>query len=796
MLANAERLVQMAHKRKVLSVIADLEQIDGVGAILEEVPRSMVANTITLDMIKNGLENAGIDTDSIDLDEAVTFFTPAQNPTGKEPIVPMVRGGTVRWYRVPAELYNTLSGLDVYRLPVIADIFLGMPTRAFRLGTTGLRPSFSLLTNPLRDISTLVQQTQVGNPARLALEYFKAVGSAFNPKRAIGQNTEGLDLLHRLGVNMSQPLGVDEVVTSKASTMLFKHPAVRIVSQPVNLLREIFSTPEMIPREAEVRAMAAQVGYTIGTQMDFNTMVQLSLAGKRATVDFSAMGKTGKVLNQSIPFFNASVQGSRSFIRSLKTNPTRTVLTGLMTLTLPTILLWWKYKDEEWWKQMPVREKYMYWHFRIGDEIIQIPRTQDWGGFFASVPEAILNGWYERDKKGFTKSLGYLFDTVTPDISPVLFNLGREQWRNRIEFFDRPIIPKSEEMRTPSEQYSPYTSEIAKWLGSVLPNWQLMGVPINSPRRLDAAARSLMGGLGGDAMRILDYGKKDFTISDLPVIGRLFRQGGVEGVGSRSVEDFYTALEAAKTRQASIDNPETDIEKQDRQMLEEVSKSIAVVRRMAMEEKTVEGRERYSRLINALAELSTKRKIDFTTEQYSKLREEDIDLINSTADMMDDVTAVQNAITTGEVDDIKELPKQEQREVLKEALLTERQQKLAQLSDTEKLFKFRVSTLEDKAEVEPFIERAARQLKQKRERTPQEDGLLRELERAQDNYDDEMRATPPETREKLLEAQETAERAILPEGSRRKRRSGRPNKGRSNKNDPLRKLFKLYQEKQ
>lgn len=792
MLANAERLIQMAHKRKVLDTIANLERVDGIGSILEEVPRNMVPTTLTLDMIRQSLDAAGVDTDAIDLDEAATFFTPAQYPSGKEPIVPIVRGGAVRWYRVPAELYNTLSGLDLYTQGWLAHFFLGVPTRAFRLGTTGLRPSFSLLTNPLRDISTLAQQTQSRNPARLALEYFKALGSAINPKRVVGENTEALDLLHRLGVNMSQPLGVDEAITTKAGKKLFQHPVRRIVTQPVNMLREIFSTPEMIPREAEVRALAKQIGYTIGTTMDFNTMVQLSLAGKRATVDFSAMGRIGKVLNQSIPFFNASVQGSRSFLRSLKNRPTYSVLTGLVTMTLPTLLLWFKYKDEEWWKQMPVREKFMYWHFRVGEKITQIPRTQDWGGFFASLPEAIFNSWYERDKEGFMKSVGYLFDTVTPDVSPVLFKLGKEQWSNQIEFFERPIVPKSEESRPPQEQASPYTSVIAKWLGANLPEWKLAGVPLNSPRRLDAAARTLMGGLGGDLMHILDVGKRDFTISDYPVIGRLFRQGGVEGVGSRSVEQFYDALEKAKTRQASVQNPETDLEKQDRQFLEEVSKSIAVVRRLAMEETTVEGRERYSRLITALSELAVKKSIDYSTEQYSKLRPEDVDLIKATESKLAEVEQVKGALESGRKEDIKELPKREQREVLNEALLSEKQQKFAQLSDTEKLFKFRVSTLEDKAETAAFIERAITNLERKRDKTPQEVSLLRELERSVDNFEDEIDSRPASEKETLREAAKNAEKVVIPDGQRRRKRVSKRRTGRSQRNDPLKQLLKQY----
>jgi len=795
LLANAERLIQMAHKRKVLDTIVSLGEIDGVGQLIEEVPQSQRPNNVTIEQIARGLTDAGVDLDGIDLDQAITYFTPAQRPQGKDPIVPLVRDGAIRWYYVNAELYNTLSGLDIHKLHPILDWTFGVSTRAFRLGTTGLKASFSLFTNPMRDIPTLYMQTQTNNPARLVMEYFRAIGSALNPKRLVGENTTALDLVHRLGVSMSQPLGTDEAITTKASKELFKSPFKRVVTQPITMLRELLSTPEMIPREAEVRAIAKEIGYTIGTPMDFNTMVQLSLAGRRATVDFAAMGTVGRVMNQMIPFFNANIQGSRSFIRAYQARPVRTTLTGLAVMTLPTLWLWWKYKDEDWWRKMPTREKFQYWHFRVGDEVIQIPRTQDWGGVFASVPEALLDGWYQRDPKGVEKSMGYLFDNVTPDILPTIARAAVEQLGNRIDYFDRPIVPTGDLNKPAAEQYSPYTSVFAKWLGAHLPNWKVLNIPINSPRRIDALIRTMAGGVGSDLAHLLDISKKDLTLSDLPVIGRAFRQGGVEGVGSTDVENFYDALDEAKTRAASEANPESPQEQQQRQLLEDTSKTIAVVRKLAVEAPTVRERERYSRLVNALADLAVNRKLDYTTEQNRKLLPEDIDLLKQTESKIAEVTQVTGAFDSGKVEDIKELPKRDQREVLKEGLLTDQQQKFSSLTNVEKLFKFRVSTLEDKARQSAFITKAINDLKAKRDKQPNEQALIGELERAQSNFDAELSKQPEDERRRLEQIDDETEKAVSV-GGRTRRRSRPAREGRPNKNDPLNKLFKFYEQKQ
>jgi pyruvate-formate lyase len=100
----------------------------------------------------------------------------------------------------------------------------------------------------------------------------------------------------------------------------------RVVTSPINAMRELLSVTESIPRLAEMETIAKEIGYKWGDPMTFDQAVQIGLAGKRATVDFSAMGRAGKVFNQMVPFFNANIQGSRSFVRAFRDNPTKAAL--------------------------------------------------------------------------------------------------------------------------------------------------------------------------------------------------------------------------------------------------------------------------------------------------------------------------------------------------------------------------------------------------------------------------------------------------------------------------------------
>lgn len=583
MIANAERMLTMAHKRKVLDTIARLDGIEGVGSLLEQVPRSQVPNTVVLESIEKSLIEAGADLKDVDLDQAVTFFTPAQFPKGTDPIIPIMKDGKMVWYQVPSDLYNALSGLDLYRLPKVADILLGAPTRLFRLGTTGLRASFSLFTNPTRDIQTVFTQSQSKNPAKLMLNYFKALGGAINPKRLAGHNNAAIDTFYRLGVNLAQPLGADEAVTSKYAKQVFQSMPRRIVSSPINAIRELFSVTESIPRVAEIETIGREIGWKPGDPMTFDQAVQLGLAGKQSTVDFSASGKAGKVANQIIPFLNANIQGNRSFARAFKRNPVGTTLKGMAALMLPTLLLWWRNKDKEWYKEMPEREKNMFWNIEAGDEIIQIPRAQEFGGLFASLPESIANSWYQKDPEGFKASMAYLFDLAAPPVEPVVVKIGHEQWANQVEFFDKPIVPKAEEDLPPSEQSGQYTSQVAKWLGKHLPDWKIAGVPINSPRRIDAAIRELGGGVASDITQIGNTkSPADWTASDIPVIGRAFRRGGELGTGNKTTDKFYDELTRVRQIAASREQDETPDQERYRLQIEDAAKALSELRKASL----------------------------------------------------------------------------------------------------------------------------------------------------------------------------------------------------------------------
>jgi hypothetical protein len=113
--------------------------------------------------------------------------------------------------------------------------------------------------------------------------------------------------------------------------------------------------------------------------------------------------------------------------------------------------------------------------------------------------------------------------------------MAKEQWQNRIEFWDRPIVPRSEIDLPASQQVGPYTTRLAKAMGRAFPSV--------SPRRIDAAVRGYFGSAVPDMLDFIGLGasaqERERELSDLPVFGKLIRRGGQFNAQNQQIADFF-----------------------------------------------------------------------------------------------------------------------------------------------------------------------------------------------------------------------------------------------------------------
>jgi len=613
MITNARATLLKAHQRAVLDAVIHLSNVEGMGGLIEEVPHNQVpvaSKTIQelIDTINRrlepefGLAIQGVEEEApVDiLGETLTFFAPAPSPRGKDPILPYWDGKSVRWYYVDGDLYRALMGMDIYRLPAIVHWTLGSTARTLRLGTTGLRASFGLVTNPTRDVQTLWMNSQSNWTApHLFAEWMRqaALEGLHVVSRGKTKRSPEMELWLDLGGSIAQSLGQDIPHTRRAARTLFESPTQRALDPRnwVDFLRDLFQFPESVSRATEIAALKSQVGWTPGTPISLDQSLDMLRGGKHVTTDFTAAGEYGRAANQIIPFFNAAIQGPRAHIRAARHHPARFWFRGLQ-MAVGTLALWWMFKDEDWYKEMLPRERFSYWHFPVDGELVRVPRAFEVGAFFAALPEALADAWYRMDPSSATEWFSHMFEVVSPPMLPVPIAEGLEQTANKDFYSGFPIVPMGEQFKPPEEQYGEYTSRAAIMLGNLFKV---------SPRRIDHAIRGVFGGLGSDITDLLGLGpaelEREKEPADLPVVGRLFSRGGASPYRSKSVDRLYDTLSEYTVRQQSDRVEETKEQRQMRLQLDDARRAVSALSWVRAHTPSTEDRKKISAEIVRIA---------------------------------------------------------------------------------------------------------------------------------------------------------------------------------------------------
>jgi len=603
-LAQAHDLILKAHQRRVIDQIMHLSRTtEGLGHLIVEVPVEQVpvAHASLAEML--GKVEKAIGTDgalkqSLEalgqgdlLSEVTTFFAPANHPKkGENPTFAVWENGKTHWYEVDEQLYTALSGMDNEKMN-IGWRLAGLPAKTLRLGTTGLRPSFSLVTNAVRDFSTLYINSRAdANGGKLLMSWLGVQKDAFLYAVTNGKADNAyIDLARRLSLEMAQPLAQDSRPLDRAARRVKNGGKFDLMKggDYYDFMLDVLQFTELGSRVTELKAIAKDMNWDPSMPMTPEMMLAFSRASKQVTTDFTQAGTWARKLNQIIPFFNAAIQGPVAHYRALRRAPAKFIMRGFMLSAL-TLANWFRNRDEEWWKEMPIAERYRFTYIPLPNgDLLRIPRAFESDGFFMAGAEALVDGWYAKDPKAVVEWFGeWLGSLLLPPMVPAFAKPALEIGFNKDFFREREIVPLSEQRRPDAEQYGPYTSKVAIKLG------EMFDV---SPRMVDHAVRGYFGGLGSDLVGLLGRGNSDLVqreweASDMPIWGVLFQRGGQRASQPKSVSAMYDAYRKALDRQNSIRHEETPEEKQQRLMLTDAAKAVGLYRDISLITKSKEAR--------------------------------------------------------------------------------------------------------------------------------------------------------------------------------------------------------------
>lgn len=489
---------------------------------------------------------------------------------GTKPVISVLENGKVRRFETSKEIADAAKSLTKEQLGLVGKV-LSVPTRVLRLGATSLNPAFALANVAKDSVSAFINgehalRASAANP-KVFVYAFKAAmnhqSAEYGELVRQGAGGTSFDIARNAA---RQNVGLIRAERSRGTKVAYN------VTHPLALFR---AAEDTIGRSEEFnRAIQyfgnKQAGLKKGMTVK-NAQVYGANAARNNTVNFARAGDYGRVLNSALPYLNAGIQGSRTFIRALKDRPAQTTAKLVATVFVPTATVTaWNLSDKNRkaaYDDIPDYEKQ--------NNIIIIPpnpkkdpKTGRWNAIKIPVSQEIANlndvvrGGVEKSFKdgnlNAAQVVGNLIGSVTSlntqsprqvvgQLTPQAIKPAVETLTNSNLFTGNKIVPDSQKNLQPQDQYGQYTSGTAKTVGKATHT---------SPRQIDNAIRTTFGGLGQNVVHYADQGlAKLGVISPNEVQGRSFPDAVQSRFyGAQGKSDYQKASDKTAEAQRQLQN--------------------------------------------------------------------------------------------------------------------------------------------------------------------------------------------------------------------------------------------------
>lgn len=219
----------------------------------------------------------------------------------------------------------------------------------------------------------------------------------------------------------------------------------------------------------------------------------------RDVMNFSSMGSAAiiRAMAQTLPFFNARLQGMDKLVRGAAADPRR-FWSVVGTIGMASSLLYLMNSDDDEYKAMPDYIRDTYWPIKLGGHWYYVPKPFEVGALGTVVERftelMFSDGDYKaNDLKNSLMSV--LINQLELNPMPQVLRPAIEAQFNYDTFRQRPIDSMAMERLLPEERYSANTSSAAIATGKAL------GV---SPQKVEHIVRGYFGWLGTQALNVSD----------------------------------------------------------------------------------------------------------------------------------------------------------------------------------------------------------------------------------------------------------------------------------------------------
>tara|TARA_Y100000294_G_scaffold77900_1_gene73277 strand:- start:32 stop:4321 length:4290 start_codon:yes stop_codon:yes gene_type:complete len=545
MMLNTLHFVQIAEKNAVNKSFIDMvlnaqhAKSKGIGDMFEGIHQ--VKNIKEVKISSKELESLFLDIKGIseNAKQGLTVFRKDGTTLTKSQIA-VFENGKMKVYEVGVDFATSLKDLNKFQAMWVMRM-LSVPTRTLRAGAT-LDPAF-IFKNLGRDtfFAAVFSKNSFIPFWDTSIGIFhiikdKVVGDALYSKfMKSGAMQSTLISFDRAYFRDAQML---EYLTSRTL-----HNAIKPKNwlESLRIISEIVETGSRLGDFKMTLKRLEKENVKLPDNKKMSEREILELAGFEArdlTVDFRKMGTSMQGMNMINAFFNARVQGLMKIYEGLKDpkRQGRILWNATKFITLPTLLIWYNNKDSQVYKDLPQWQKDLSWIIITNEGtpeqvVWRIPKPFEIGWIFGTLPERLLDWIYNQeegeDAINSMKDFGWDFMKSLSPI-PEFMRPFMEDSQNRNFFMDRPIVPYNVEKLLPEYQYTEYTSETAKLIGSIFGKLRdslgmeamrigPLRMSLDSPAKVENYILAWSGGLGRYALSVLDYSFKTIGVTTPPI---------------------------------------------------------------------------------------------------------------------------------------------------------------------------------------------------------------------------------------------------------------------------------------
>lgn len=561
---NAYLLANFAMRNEVGASFLDLlEKYPGTGPAGGSIPHPVTRQPFKLEQMRPYIEDivilAGGDPKKIPddiYDEIASIIVPIRElAIESENIISVWKKGKPTYMQLPKDVFRAFRAMGAKQLSGWMKI-LGYPARLVH-ATAIANPAFALMRNPVMDTATAFTKSVQGQ--KPVIDWIRGLVSVIKKDPTV-------DIMKYMGGTFMKPGGWDRVEYEKnflPKVLDFQRQQRargRLRLNPLALFQAMEKVAETLELPSRVREMQLTLAHPRWND-PYDNLLEAVYNGLEVTMNWRKAGYAVKEAAAAIPFFSTKfVIAKKTFDAwagrpSAPSQPSRPgawkgmFVKSLLMFTLPTLALFAINRKNKDYEELPDWRKTGFWNIPVGVRggrtiFLPLPRVSWEGLLFGGMVENVLVNLYTEDSVSVDTFLQQVAQDALPSFLPTFFQYMLLA-ANVDPFTKRPIVPEREQDLPVEQQVAPWTTAVARILGSKL------GI---SPRKIDAAIKTYGSGFGALTAELLNV-----FFDGLAKSGRLPQAHPANWVGMRgflvdpyqssdSVNELYDLL--AKSRKA------------------------------------------------------------------------------------------------------------------------------------------------------------------------------------------------------------------------------------------------------